>query len=391
MMDPYAIHNQAVARLWNDYHNGRNEWVPITLAFDEQFLLPLWGCTFRRYYEDVETQIDVQLKSQEWIRTRVLQDAEMGLPDAWSVTPAGWMSENEFLGAEIVRQEDDYAWGQPIPLSKSNLLRGLQRINARNRIQECTLWRQYLAMKDRTRDMEFRGRPVRTQMPVASTHGVFTKAAEIRGLDGICTDLFEDPAFVKELLETITGLFLARIAGWHDLAGVEREFPSDAAWGLADDSVAMLSRDQYEEFVLPCHERFYSRMTTGARSIHLCGHAQHLFPTLHARLGVTIFNGPGPQIDLVRMIDEIDAPIEIQAEVAHATLQRSHAEIEAEIRALLPEKVKQEAKLMLIGYAPRATPLENIGFFYGCGKRYGRVSRHSEGRGNPREVGRSFG
>ena len=211
----FQAHNEAVARLWRDYAQGSNRRVPVTLAFDEQFLLPLFGCTFRHYYQDVVAQIQVQLDSQDWIRTNVRHDAEMGPHDVWRVAPARWMTENEFLGAEVLVQEDDYAWGQPIPATKSELLKRLQGIAPRARVQECMLWQQYVDMTERTRNMQYRGCPVETAMPVTSSHGVFTKAAEIRGLDQLCADMHEDPEFAKELLATVNDLLIARIESWH--------------------------------------------------------------------------------------------------------------------------------------------------------------------------------
>lgn len=288
-------HNECVSALWEDYERGNNRRVPITIAFDEQFLLPFWGCTFRQYYQDVRTQVDIQLKSQQWIRENVLQDAEMGLPNAWTVVPPSWMAENEFLGAEILIQENNYAWGKPILLPKSRLLEKLQSIDVKSRIKECTLFYQYEKMKSYTQNMEFCGRPVKTVNPVSSTHGIFTKAAEIRGLEQICIDLYEDPPFVKNMLEIITELTIERIKTWHVLTGSKRKFPSDEGWGLADDSLTIISQKQYEEFILPCHVKIYSEMTNGKRSIHLCGKTQHLFKILHDKLGITIFNGPGPR------------------------------------------------------------------------------------------------
>jgi hypothetical protein len=74
------------------------------------------------------------------------------------------------------------------------------------------------------------------------------------------------------------------------------------------------------------------------------------------------------------MIGEIRAPIEIQVEVAHATLQMSRATIEREVRGLLRDEVKAQAKEMLIGYVPKDTPVENLAFFYECGRRYGQMA-----------------
>lgn len=294
-------------------------------------------------------------------------------PKTWSVTPPSWMAENEFLGAEIVMQENDYAWGKPIPLSKTGLLTRLQNINVTKRIKQETLFRQYEEMVGHTKNMEFYGWPVKTECPVSSVHGTFTKAAEIRGLEQFCIDLYEDPVFVKELLETITELTIQRIKNWHTLMGSAKKFPSDEVWGMPDDSLTMVSQKHYEEFVLPCHQKIYSEMTNGPRLIHLCGKVQHLFKVLYDKLGITIFNGPGPQINLLQMIDEIKEYIEIQAEVAHATLQGPPSEIEKAVQTILSEEVKKRAKVMLLGYVPKGTSLANLKFFYECGKRYGNI------------------
>ena len=95
--------NEQITRLWKAYREGTNDRIPVTIAFDEQFLLPYWGCSFRQYYQDVKTQIDIQLKSQKWIRENILtdqclcmlQEVEMGIADGcWIVGPPRWMDEN---------------------------------------------------------------------------------------------------------------------------------------------------------------------------------------------------------------------------------------------------------------------------------------------------------
>ena len=374
VMPDWEAHNQQVRRLWQEYHDGTNGRVPVTLAFDEQFLLHHWGCTFERYYRDVPTQLDLQLRSQEWVRTSVLQDAEMGLPAAWTVCPPSWMDENEFLGAAIVAQENDYSWGQPLPLTKTELLRHLQSLDVETQIRRGTLHRQWEALKRLTDGREHCGRPVQVASPpVGSTHGLFTKAAEIRGLEQLCLDLVEDAPFAHELLAVVTDLALQRLQCWHRLAGTGRTFPSDEGWGLCDDSLTLISRTHYEEFVLPYHERIYSALTRGPRHIHLCGHVQHLFATLHHKLGITTFDGPGTQVDIPRMVEEIGAPITIQAQISHGILGSSPPEIEAAVRYVLDDRAKRRARMTLLGYATRGAPLEHLRFFYECGLRHGEL------------------
>jgi len=373
-MPDFDSHNEQVRRLWQDYHQVTNHRVPVTLAFDEQFLLHHWSVSFGRYYGDVPTQLDIQLRSQEWVRTTVLQDAEMGLPDTWTVCPPSWMDENEFLGAEIVVQEDDYSWGRPLPLGKGELLRHLGSLDAETQVRSGKLYRQWTEMQRVAEGREHHGRPVQVAaLPVGSTHGLFTKAAEIRGLEQLCLDLVEDPSFAHELLAVVTDLALQRIQCWHRLAATGREFPSAEGWGLCDDSLTLISRAHYVEFVLPCHERLYAAMTTGPRHIHLCGHVQHLFRALHDDLGITTFDGPGTQVDIPRMIEDIGAPITVQAQVSHGILGGPPATIEGAVRQVLDDRAKSHARMTLLGYAVRGMPLGNLGFFYDCAVRHGEL------------------
>ncbi|PIZ17692.1 hypothetical protein COY52_03330, partial [Candidatus Desantisbacteria bacterium CG_4_10_14_0_8_um_filter_48_22] len=134
----YKKHNEENAKLWEDYRNRTNARVPVTIAFDEQFHLHRLGRTFRQYYGDVRTQVEIQLDGQKWVRENVLQDAEMGIPQEWNISPPCWMGENEFFGADIVVQENDYSWGMPLELSKAELLKKLQGIDVKERVQAWT-------------------------------------------------------------------------------------------------------------------------------------------------------------------------------------------------------------------------------------------------------------
>lgn len=304
--------------LWNAFREGRHWRVPVTTVLDEQFFLPMWECSFRQFNEDVPTQVRVQLLSQQWAQENVQTDElvvfRQNVPTtsavAWTVAPPRWMDENEFYGARIAMQEDDYSWGQPISLSKNGLLRRLQAIDVEARVLEGTLYPQCQEMKRAVDGMEFAGRPVQLNpSPVgAACDGIFTKAAEIRGLEQLCIDLHEDPAFARELLDTVTYLSIERIKCWYRLEASVSQFPLDEVFYLCDDSVTMISAAAYEEFVLPCHERLYSALTIRPRWLHLCGRVQHLHRVLYEKAAVRIFNGPGPQIDLRRMVRELGQP-----------------------------------------------------------------------------------
>jgi hypothetical protein len=367
-------HNARTRALLAAYGEGTHDRVPITLAFDEQFLLPRFGCSFARYYSDASKQIEVQLRSQNWVRHRVLQDAEMGLPEAWHVCPPSWMDENELYGARIVTQEDDYAWGQPLPLSKAELLRHLEALPVQERITQGTLFRQHGEMKRLTEGMEYLGRPVRvTELLIGSTHGIFTKAAELRGVEQLCLDLHEDSAFVSDFLATMCRLTVERIRAWRRLCGLPDALPLDGGWGIADDSLTLISRATYEAHVLPHHQWLYGTMTRGTRHIHLCGHVQQLFKVLREELGITLFDGPGTQVDIPQMIDDVGTDVVIQAQVSHAFLRSASDVLRGAVARVLDDRAKLRVKMRLLGYAPHGAPDENLRTFYDAGLEYGRL------------------
>ena len=375
----YKKHNEENAKLWEDYGNRANARVPVTIAFDEQFHLHRLGRTFRQYYGDVRTQVEIQLDGQKWVRENVLQDAEMGIPQEWNISPPCWMGENEFFGADIVVQENDYSWGMPLELSKAELLKKLQGIDVKERVQAWTPFRHYTEMTELVKDMEFCGRPVKTIAPLLGTHGIFTKAAEIRGVTQICADLYDDPVFVKELLAVITELTMQRIRIMHELAGTGHKFPQEGGWGMADDSLTLISASQYKEFVLPFHKKIYSGMGGEKnRSMHLCGHVQHLFNTLYREMGIRIFNGPGVQIDLGKMAEDTGADIEIQGDIGYSTMRESHPEIERVLDKMLGRDLKDRVKLMLYAFAVAGTTPDNMRFFYEKAKEIGGIFRVKE-------------
>lgn len=371
----FEAHNAAVKQLWDDYGQNRHSRVPIHFAFDEQVRLPLYGCTFREYYTDPLLQVRVQLETEKWIREHVVQDSWMGLPEgAWTVSPVLWMDEKEFFGCEVVIQDDDYAWAKPIPADKPDLLARLRELDPLERVRGSRLFRFYTAMKEAVEGMEFCGRPVAVGFPGGGTHGLFTTAAEVRGLEQLCLDLKTDPDFAHEYLALVAEKILGRIRAWHQLAGVERDFPSSAAWGLADDSLQLISAATYREFVLPLHERMYAAMTTGPRTMHLCGYVRQHFRILHEELGIMSFDGPGPHLDLGELRAELGEEVHFCGRLHATVVQRGpKAAIDAMLRNFLTPEAKRGGRLDLLVYVPRGTPWEHLEWVYEAGLRHGRL------------------
>ncbi|MDO8587202.1 MAG: uroporphyrinogen decarboxylase family protein [Armatimonadota bacterium] len=364
-------------QLWSDFRLGRNTRVPVTFACDEQVWLKVSGHTFREFYTDPGIHLKAQLEGRRWFCENVAGDMATGLPDQWVVSVQLWMEENEFLGCEVKYQENDYAWGLPLSLDREGLLDHLSNLDPDERARSGSAFKMYQALRELADGMEYAGRPVVIAPPGVSTHGVFTKAAEIRGLEAFCQDLYEAPDYASRLLDIVTEKTVGRIKAWQRLTqGTDIDLPSPDGFGCCDDSLALISAELYERAVLPAHERLFSMMTTGPRSIHLCGRASQHYETLVRKLGITHIDGPGPFVDHGHCLETLGPDLAFAAQTDNSVLAYgSEAEIDEMMRNLLTPAAKLPGRFQVVGFVTRDTALENVRACYEAGLRYGVIEK----------------
>ncbi len=100
--------------------------------------------------------------------------------------------------------------------------------------------------------------------------GPCAQAADLRGINNLMTDFFDDPAFVRDLFEFVLAMELkfaqAQVDAGADIIGV-----GDAAASLTGPAI-------YEEFVLPYEKRMVDAlhaMGTKVR-LHICGNTRRI-------------------------------------------------------------------------------------------------------------------
>jgi hypothetical protein len=368
-----AAHNRQVSELWEAFSRGENRRVPIAMATDEYLWLGLTGNSFAQFYTDPRVQLAVTLEGEAWFRDTVVHDRPMGPPDVWRVAPRFWMDEPECFGCNVLIQEDDFAWSEPLAGSKADLLAAIRDIDPRQAVLSSRLWRLYGEMKDLCEGLQFRDRPVEVVFPGGGTHGVFTVAGRVRGLEALCLDLAEDPDFAFELIGLIADKTVERIAAWHELARTGEKLPSPGGWGMADDSLQVISATTFEKLVLPHHERVFSAMTTGPRHVHLCGYAQQHFPVLYEKLGVRSLDGPGTFVDHGALLAQMPE-LTISAQSDHTVqLLGPVGDIEAMMARMLTSAAKQPGRYWITGFLFRETPPAHVEALYNAGVRLGAI------------------
>ena len=108
--------------------------------------------------------------------------------------------------------------------------------------------------------------------PMVLCVGPMTVAGNVRGVQDLLVDMFDEPELCGKLLETVTGTTLDFI---DCLAGVGVKYAY-----VADPVASLVSPSVYEEMILPMHKKIYERMAkhgiTGR--LHMCGNTIGILP-----------------------------------------------------------------------------------------------------------------
>jgi uroporphyrinogen decarboxylase len=121
---------------------------------------------------------------------------------------------------------------------------------------------------------------------------LFERAWSLRGMENLLIDLKENPSFVHELFEAITGFGLALIDSLGEYAVDGVRFSDD--WG--GQLGMLMGPDTWRAFIKPYAARLYRRAREGGYSvfIHSCGNVAPILDDL-VEIGVNVFNPLQPE------------------------------------------------------------------------------------------------
>ena len=376
----FKAHNEEVKAVWEAFRAGRPIRVPVTLGVNPRFLIldpkiNRRGIDFQTYSTDPQVMLRSQVEFKDWVRHNLPQDQEMGLPqDGWSVSvDLQNYYEASWLGCPLQFRKGEVPDILPILSdNKKNLLfdRGIPDPLYAGSMRTQMEFFEY--MNERKKDFTYKGLPIKAVEATSGTDGPFTLAASLRGATNLCMDLYLDPNYVHKLLSFLTEAIIVRIRAWRKFLGKPERSES---FGLADDSVQLISLGQYKEFVLPCHKRLIQALAgKGPHSIHLCGDASRHFKTIRDELNVYSFDTGFP-IDLGEMRRELGPEVRLNGGPHIELLRQGPPEaIRREVVRILRSGVMQGGKFVLReanNLAPR-TPLEHLQVMYDTAKEYGR-------------------
>jgi len=377
--DTIARHNQEAEKLWRDFEAREPERVPVVWNFSNRFyLLTPWLNTlrysFQQYFEDPAVQWEVQLALRKWIRENIPMDQAWGLPDQWDGMRPDFQNiyEAAWLGCRLEYRDGEVPDTWPVLKERKGDLAKLAipdpiRGGLMGRALE---YHQYF--EERRKREEFCGRPIGPpSLSGGGTDGPFTVACNLRGATELCLDIYEDPVFVKELLDFITEATMVRVRAVGEFNGVSYPQPR---WGLADDSIQLLSVKQYREVVLPYHRRLLGEFSKGGpNSVHLCGNVQRHLPVLQHDLNVQDFDLGFP-VDLGQVRKELGPGALLHGNLHPRILADGPASLIAEqTAAIMNSGVKEGRRFVFCegnNVAP-CTPVEHFQAAYDTAKHYG--------------------
>ncbi|MPN50899.1 hypothetical protein SDC9_198539 [bioreactor metagenome] len=193
--------------------------------------------------------------------------------------------------------------------------------------------------------------------------------------------MYENPKYFHHLMDFITRNLIARIKAHREWSWEQQGIaPKDhhGEFYYADDSIAMLSPSEFQQFVAPYMKRLYDEFSDGRGiNIHLCGNATHHFPYLKEEFHAKSFDTGFP-VDHGRLRRELGPEVQISGGPTIMLVKEGPPEeIDAEVRRICESGVMDGGKFILIAannLAP-CTPVEHIEALYEAGKKYGVIKR----------------
>lgn len=377
----YKQHNKEVRKLWEDFKKGTHSRMPMITGISDRFFVMNKNTnprnvSFYDYTMNPQLMLDMQCAFSEYDRFNIVGDREMGIPEeGWSVhVDFQNYYEAAWYGAKVEFPKDEVPFAVPF-LGDDNkeelFCKGIPDPfgGFMAKAKE-----YYDFFCEKTKERTILGQKITgIETWFTGTDGMFTLACELRGADNLCIDMLEDPDYYHKLMDYLTESTIARMRAWRKYRG---EPEIHKAFWFADDSILLLSKEMYKEYVLPYHKRLAEGLSTMEErgGVHLCGDATRHFKTIRDELNVYTFDTGFP-VNHRELCLELGPEVTIQGGTnAQLIYGGTPEEIDRESKRII-EEVKPVSKNFIFrdgNDIPPYTPLENIAALYEACKKYGR-------------------
>lgn len=371
-------HNEEVKQVWESFHAGRPIRVPVIVGTNTRYFIfndqaNPEHINFQSFIDDPDVMFDTKLAYHRWLQFNILRDDALGLPEFWPMSVDFQnFYEAAWFGCPVHYMDDQVPDTTPgfSDVPERVMEHGIPDPFGGLMGKVLEYWEYF---KDRGAKETYLDRPIKVVSPGSGmgTDGPMTVACNLFGASFVCETLLLEPERLQRLLSFITEATLARIIAWR--RKIDQKFPDDN-YGIADDSIALISTEMYREHILPHHRKFFDTLGNGVgHSIHLCGDATRHFKTLLDELKIQAFDTGFP-VDFAAIRRELGPKVQINGGphvdlMLHATPQ----EVFAECRRVLTSGIMEGGRFILRegnNLAPH-TPLENTEMMMAASRQFG--------------------
>jgi hypothetical protein len=329
------------------------------------------GITFERYFNDPEVMMEIQCRFFEYSRTHLVRDVFMGINDktVYHVYPDFQnTSEPEWFGCEIAYNgfnEPSTHKLKSVDLNKMiDPFGGFVAEKSREYVE-------YFKKREKE-GYAWNGVPIKAPETYAlwATDGPITVACSLIGATEFCIALYEDAEYAMALLEWITENTIRRMKARRKDFGLPE---LNDRMGFADDSIALLSTDDFVKFILPFHKRLKSELTEpdSKTYMHICGDVQRHLTTIRDEMDCVVFE-LGYPIDYGKIVREIGENVHIYGGVKSHTLLGDVGKIREETKKILDDvRPCRNFTMQEANNLSPCTPPENLLAMYETVKEFG--------------------
>ena len=201
----------------------------------------------------------------------------------------------------------------------------------------------------------------------ADLGGPWSIAAELRGIEPLIFDTYDDKPFVHELMKVCTQLSLDRAVAMAETEVYIRIGDPSAGCSLISPGI-------YREFVKPYHEQLFAELRTVSRApvgLHMCGYIDPIMEEL-ASLPIDWIEIDAPS-SLEKMVAASQDRIVIRGQVpVDMFLQGTGEQIHQEVKRCVDTAASANALMLGPGCSvPFNAPIENIRHFLDAAHKYG--------------------
>jgi uroporphyrinogen-III decarboxylase len=298
---------------------------PFTMAMDISGYCQVLGFSCADYYQNPESHLREQLRYALWEAHHF--DCQRYFEDAVFVAQ-GSVFEASWFGAGIRYLDAQAPWydeKNPVLADKTQLLE-LKPFNFYSSGLCPTVHRFYQELRRMTA-----GYPIDVMFPLA-LRSPFSIAIMLRGFENLLIDVYDDPVFFNDLLETITGY----LKEYMQARAAFLDEPLTPGMLFNDEiSTPTLSPALYRDMILP-FELELSRFAAGLRYWHSCGVTQDFYRDIATIPGLKMMHiGPWSDIEqAVAVFGPLDIALEICVNSVRDMHEKTQAQMERQLAAI---------------------------------------------------------